>query len=190
MKIGWRSPFRQKIGCVLTGFVFCAIGFLCDEVQAAAQAHTGLPHAERARTLMQSQNYAAAIEEWGNLAGAAQIFRKTFNETGAPEFQVAYALALEKQGNGGEALKDMEKAAALLPNDARTRFEYRKLLSENGRMNDARRELERAKALDPKLSENLYFLSRLYQKLGETDRAARTMKEFLVSKEKSRASPQ
>jgi hypothetical protein len=40
------------------------------------------------------------------------------------------------------------------------------------------------------LSENLYFLSRLYQKLGETDRAARTMKEFLVSKEKSRASPQ
>jgi tetratricopeptide (TPR) repeat protein len=108
---------------------------------------------------------AAALGEvyasQGNLAGAAQIFRKTFNETGVPEFQVAYAVALEKQGNVTEALKEMEKAAVLLPNDARTHFEYGKLLSENGRMNDARRELERAKALDPKLSENLYVLSRL-----------------------------
>jgi tetratricopeptide (TPR) repeat protein len=137
---------------------------------------------------------AAALGEvyasQGNLAGAAQIFRKTFNETGAPEFQVAYALALEKQGNVTEALKEMEKAAALLPNDARTHFEYGKLLSENGRINEAKRELERAKALDPKLPENLYALSRLYQKLGETDRATNAMKEFLASKQKSGASPQ
>ena len=125
----------------------------------------------------------------GDLAGAAQIFRKTFDETGAPEFQLAYALALEKQGNDAQALEELKKAVAILPNDARAHFEYGKLLRRDGQIKEARQELERAKALDPNLSSNLYVLSRLYQSLGETDRAAKTLQEFLASTEKTGANP-
>ena len=137
---------------------------------------------------------AAALGEvyasQANLAGAAQMFHRTFDETGAPEFQFAYALALEREGNDAGALKEMKKAAALLPSDARAHFEYGKLLRQNGEIKAARQELERAKALAPDLSSNLYVLTRLYQSLGETDRAARTLKEFLASKQKSGANQQ
>ena len=125
-----------------------------------------------------------------NLTGAAQLFRQTFGETGAPEFQFAYALALEKQGDDVEALKEMNKAALLLPSNARAHFEYGKLLRKNGQMQEARQELEHARVLDPNWSETLYVLSRLYQNLGESDRAAETLKDFYAASQKSGASPQ
>jgi tetratricopeptide (TPR) repeat protein len=126
----------------------------------------------------------------GNLVDAAQIFRKTFVETNIPAFQFAYALALEKEGNDAQALSELKKSAELLPNDARVHFEYGKMLRKNAQIKEARQELERARALDPDLAGNLYVLSRLYQTLGETDRAAKVLKEFNAATQKSGLNPQ
>jgi tetratricopeptide (TPR) repeat protein len=140
MKTGWRSPFRQKIGCVVTAFVFCVIGFLCDEVQAVAQARAGLPHAERARTLMQSQNYAGAIEEW---KAALEV------EPENPIYNNLFGLALQSVGRPADARRQFQRAIQLNPDfpDARSNLAYN--LWTEGKDNAAIVEFDRALKLRP-----------------------------------------
>ena len=122
----------------------------------------------------------------GDLSGAADLFRRTFEKTKLPDFQLAYALALAKEGSEAEALREMQKAVALLPANVRARYEYGKLLRRSGQVAAARQEFERVKQLDPKYSPNLYALSRVYADIGKPELASQLAREFVASKDRTR----
>jgi tetratricopeptide (TPR) repeat protein len=119
-----------------------------------------------------------------DFVGAAGVFQKALHDSGAPEFQLAYALAIARQGKQNEALVEMKRAVELLPRNARAHLEYGKLLQSNAQFDEARSELEYAKQLDPNLLSNLYVLSRLYRTLGESDLASKTLQEFLAGRQR------
>jgi tetratricopeptide (TPR) repeat protein len=122
----------------------------------------------------------------GDLPGAAELFRQAFEKTKLPEFQLAYALAVEKQGDEAEALREMSRAVAILPASVRAHYEYGKLLRRAGQVAAARREFERVKQLDPKYSPNLYALSRVYADIRKPELASEMAREFLASKDKAK----
>jgi tetratricopeptide (TPR) repeat protein len=122
----------------------------------------------------------------GDLPGAAELFRKAFEKTKLPQFQFAYALAIEKQGEEADALREMRKAAVILPRDVRAHYEYGKLLRRAGQVEAARQEFERVRQLDPKYSPNLYALSRVYADVGKPELASEMAREFLGSKDKAK----
>ena len=122
----------------------------------------------------------------GDLPGAAELFRKAFEKTKLPQFQFAYALAIEKQGDEADALREMRKAVAILPTDVRAHYEYGKLLRRSGQAEAARQEFERVRQLDPKYSPNLYALSRVYADAGKPELASEMAREFLASKDKTK----
>ncbi len=120
--------------------------------------------------------------ELGDLPGASELFRITFVETQRPEFQFAFALSLQRQGDDVGALRELKKAVELLPKNARVHFEYGKLLKRSGQIMAAKEEFEHARQLDPKYSPNLYALSRTYLELGDQKLAAKATREFQTSK--------
>ena len=135
-------------------------------------------------TLLISAALGEVYASQGDLQGASLLFRKTFEQTGSPEFQLAFALTLAKQGEDKEALAQFQSAAAHMPHDARCHLEYGKMLKRVGQFQQARQELELARSLDPNLAGTLYALSRLYHELGERDLEASTLKEFLSARQK------
>jgi tetratricopeptide (TPR) repeat protein len=130
---------------------------------------------------------AAALGEvhvaQGQYATASEVFRKALVESGRPEFRVAYALALEKQGDLAGALREIKIAVGLLPASARVHYEYGRMLKETGEIQGAKQEFEHARALDPKYRPNLYALIRVYVALGEKQLAARMVEEYRSSRE-------
>jgi tetratricopeptide (TPR) repeat protein len=136
-------------------------------------------------TLLISAALGDIYASQGDLKGAIELFRETFEKTGAPEFQLAYALALARQGDNAKAIPQFEAAAASMPKNARCHFEYGKILRSTGNNQKARRELELARSIDPDFASNLYALSRLYHALGERDLEANTMRDFLAARQKA-----
>ncbi len=121
-----------------------------------------------------------------DLATAVASFRQALAETGRPEFQFALACALDRQGEGQAALREMAKAAEQLPTVARVQYEYGKLLQRAGRVQPARQAFERARQLDPGYAPTLYSLSRLYASLGQPALAAQAADEFLAARQRHR----
>lgn len=147
-----------------------------------SQSQEDLLHALKAGgdTLLVSAALGEVYAGQGNLPGASELFHRVFQETGSPEFQFAYALALARQGEDAKALEQFRQTASRMPKNARCHFEYGKILRRSGQFQQARREFELARSLDPDLAGNLYALSKLYQTLGERELEARTLKEFLA----------
>ncbi len=159
-----------------------------------AMTHKMMSQLKQARTdLLEAINkggdvavLSAALGEvyadMGDLSEASELFHKTFEETGRPEFQFAFGLSLQKQGDDVGALRELEKAVELLPESARVHFEYGKLLKRSGKILAAKEEFEHARKLDPKYSPNLYALSRIYMDFGDRKLAAELIQEYQESK--------
>lgn len=120
--------------------------------------------------------------ENGNLPGAAALFKRTWLETGLPQFQFAYALALDRLGDTQAAMTELADAARRSPKDAQVRYTLGKMLARAKRFAEAQSQFEETRQLAPGLAVNLYALSHAYLAQGETAKAKEVMAEFQKAK--------
>jgi tetratricopeptide (TPR) repeat protein len=99
-----------------------------------------------------------------------------------PEYDTAYADLAElllKTGNLQKAFDAASIAADRNPRSARNFYLGGKALEQLGKTELALNWLERSAALDPNYPQPLYLLSRIYHKLGETQKAEEAQKKFV-----------
>jgi len=116
--------------------------------------------------------------EKGNLADAAALFKKTWEESKLPQFQFAYALALDRMGNSEEAERELREAAEGKRGDAEVHYTLGKMLSRERRFKQAEVELETARQIAPQMAMNLYALAHVYLAQGEAEKASEVMRAF------------
>ncbi|HYO78570.1 MAG TPA: tetratricopeptide repeat protein, partial [Thermoanaerobaculia bacterium] len=147
-----------------------------DSLVADAHAHMGsqrfqnVPRAVAERRMRNALANAAALDP-----GAASVL--------AMQALVQLHFDLDRDG----ALKSFERALALAPNDAKTRFEYAQLLGALGRFDQALAESTRAEELQPDLrlqSGRLLYMAGRYDEVLKrfatppADRRARAITHF------------
>ncbi len=120
--------------------------------------------------------------ENGNLPGAAALFKRTWLETGLPQFQFAYALALDRLGDTQAAMTELADAARRWPKDAQVHYTLGKMLARAERFAEAQSQFEETRQLAPGLAVNLYALGHTYLAQGETARAKEVIAEFQKAK--------
>jgi tetratricopeptide (TPR) repeat protein len=120
--------------------------------------------------------------EKGDLAGAADLFQRSWQQTKLPQFLLAYALALDRAGDSERALAELREAARYSPRDAQVHYTLGKMLARDGRLREAQAEFERAREIDPGLAVNLYALAHAYLAQGESTKAKEVMTAFQKAK--------
>ncbi len=120
--------------------------------------------------------------ENGNLPGAAALFKRTWLETGLPQFQFAYALALDRLGDTQAAMTELADAARRSPKDAQVHYTLGKMLARANRLAEAQSQFEQTRQLAPGLAVNLYALGHAYLAQGEAAKAKEVMSEFQKAK--------
>lgn len=103
---------------------------------------------------------------------AKEQFHKAIDLKGdyvLPRFQLA--VALNAEGNSGDAFKVMDEAKKIAPNDSGLAFQSGLFYFQNKDYTKAQAELERAITLTPNYSNALYFLGLTYSKTSQKDKA-------------------
>lgn len=103
-------------------------------------------------------------------------------EKNHPEYDTAYADLAElllKTGNNQKAFDAASIAADRNPTSARNFYLGGKALDQLGKTELALNWLQRSAALDPSYPQPLYLLSRIYHKLGQTQKAEQAQQKFL-----------
>jgi tetratricopeptide (TPR) repeat protein len=102
-----------------------------------------------------------------------------------PDYDWAYANLSElllKSGDADKAYAAAAKAADRNPMSARNFFLGGKALDKLGKTDLALNWLQRSAALDPSYPEPYYLLSRLYQRLGDKEKAEEASRKFSALK--------
>jgi tetratricopeptide (TPR) repeat protein len=108
-------------------------------------------------------------------------------ETDNPDYDWAYANLAELllgQGDAERAFNAAAKAANRNPASARNFYIGAKALERLGRMELCLNWVQRAAALDPSYPEPQYLLARVYQRMGQTDKAEEARNRFRELKAK------
>jgi len=127
--------------------------------------------------------------EKGDLAGAAKLFQRVWQQTKLPQFQLAYALALDRLGDEPEALAKLCGAARSSPQDAQVHYELGKMLARAGRFREAQAEFETARRFNPTSAVILYALGHAYLAGGDHVKAKEIMAAFQKAKQQTPPSP-
>jgi Flp pilus assembly protein TadD len=120
--------------------------------------------------------------ENGDLSSAADLFHRSFEQTKLPQFQVAYALALDRMGDSQKALAELRDASRSAPEDAQIHYTMGKMLAREGRFSEAQSEFETARQIAPGLAVNLYALGHAYLSQGQSSKAKDVMVAFQKAK--------
>jgi Flp pilus assembly protein TadD len=127
--------------------------------------------------------------ENGDLSSAADLFHRSFEQTELPQFQLAYALALDRLGDSQKALAELRNAARSAPQDAQIHYTLGKMLARAGNFSEARSEFEKARQIAPGLAVNLYALGHAYLSQGESAKAKEVMADFQKAKRQTSPDP-
>ena len=137
-----------------------------------AYDNLGLCHEARGETEMALRHYLAAIK---------------LVEKDHPEYDSVYtnlANLLLDQGDAEKAYGAAAKAAERNPNSARTFYIGGKALFNLGKTDLSLNWLQRSTALDPTYPEPFYLLARIYNQLGQKEKAAEALAAFKELKAK------
>jgi tetratricopeptide (TPR) repeat protein len=93
-------------------------------------------------------------------------------------FHCHMGILLMRENHNAEAEESFKKAVQLKPGYALPHYELGKLWVYAQRWKEAKDELERAISADPGLTSAYYQLSRVYDRLGEREKAERMLTEF------------
>ena len=106
-------------------------------------------------------------------------------ETAEPQYDWPYANLANLLIDTNDLQRGFEaasKAASRNPQSARNFFLAGKALVRQGKFHQSLRWLERSNALDPTYSQPLYWLSRVYTRLGDVSKAKRALADFEAAK--------
>jgi Flp pilus assembly protein TadD len=127
--------------------------------------------------------------ENGDLSSAADLFHRSFEQTNLPQFQLAYALALDRLGDSQKALAELREASRTAPQDAQIHYTMGKMLAREGHLKEAQSEFERARRIAPGLAVNLYALGHAYLSQGQSAKAKEVMVAFQQAKRQTPPAP-
>jgi Flp pilus assembly protein TadD len=127
--------------------------------------------------------------ENGDLSSAADLFQRTFEQTKLPQFQLAYALALDRLGDSQKALAELRDAARSAPQNAQIHYTMGKMLAREGRFSEAQSEFEKTRQIAPGLAVNLYALAHVYLSQGQSAKARDVMVAFQKAKRQTPPDP-
>jgi Flp pilus assembly protein TadD len=127
--------------------------------------------------------------ENGDLSSAADLFHRSFEQTKLPQFQLAYALALDRMGDSQKALAELRDASRSAPKDAQIHYSMGKTLAREGRFSEAQSEFEKARQIAPGLAVNLYALGHVYLSQGQSAKAKDVMVAFQKAKRQTPPDP-
>jgi len=108
-------------------------------------------------------------------------------ETKEPQYDWPYANLANLLIDTNDLQRGFEaasKAASRNPQSARNFFLAGKALVRQGKFHQSLRWLERSSALDPTYAQPLYWLSRVYTRLGDVSKAKRALADFQAAKAK------
>ena len=166
----WLLLFRRGVVYKLSGHVDAAR----NDFMNSLQQHSEVVLVAAALGDLEAEN--------GNLPGAAALFKRTWLETGLPQFQFAYALALDRLGDTQAAMTELADAARRSPKDSQIHYTLGKMLARADRFAEAQSQFEQTRQMAPGLAVNLYALAHAYLAQGEKAKAKEVLSEFQKAK--------
>jgi len=124
---------------------------------------------------------ATAYQLTGNLAAAEATYHDAvsrFPKEAAAYWRLGAMLALERRYD--DALKALNKAQQMTPNDPRVLRDISLVLFREGKIPESLKEAQRLVALDPKSTDSRFYLAGLYQDSGDTTRAMELYRAILA----------
>lgn len=118
---------------------------------------------------------ALAREALDEPAVAEPLFRKAM-KLSTPDAELRYATFLLRQGRVEESVAMARKAVDRAPKSPYPLLELARAEHQQGDLASARKHVESALSLDPNLAQAHLLASRIYQRMGDAEKAARHLK--------------
>ncbi len=162
---------NRGLACYQWGRTLHYLQRYADAVEAYGLARQAAPF-----TAQMYFGRAQALDALGQLKEADYDYRHALAESAlrlneSAVIQLAYGNFLARQGNHEAALWQFDQGIRKLPHEQRLWQEKAKSLLALGRDREAAESLERALAHGARNRETVLLLSRVYQKLGQNDKA-------------------